>query len=59
MLRNSPQMSNATVVDPDEASAKVASDFKEGQVAEEFFRETASQLTYFGLSRLHVEVRGR
>ncbi|CAM9653922.1 unnamed protein product [Laminaria digitata] len=59
MLRNSPQMFNATVVDPDEASAKVASDFKEGQVAEEFFRETASQLTYFGLSRLHAEVRER
>lgn len=51
------QMSNVTVAVPDEDSTKVASDFTEGQVAEEFFRETASQLTYFGLSRLHAEVR--
>lgn len=28
----------------------------QGQIAEEFFRETASQLTYYGLSRLHEEV---
>eukprot|EP00904_Undaria_pinnatifida_P005402 jgi/Undpi1/1992/HiC_scaffold_12.g05379.m1 len=46
-------------MDKDKASTKVASDLKEGQVAEEFFRETASQLTYFGLSRLHAEVRER
>lgn len=38
-------------------SAKLATALKEGQVAEEFFRETASQLTYYGLSRLHQEVR--
>lgn len=38
-------------------SDKMATALKEGQVAEEFFRETASQLTYYGLSRLHQEVR--
>ena len=38
-------------------SAKLATALKEGQVAEDFFRETASQLTYYGLSRLHQEVR--
>lgn len=37
-------------------SAEVATALKEGQVAEEFFRETASQLTYYGLARLHREV---
>lgn len=41
----------------DEESAKIAMTLKEGQVAEDFFRETASQLTYYGLSRLHQEVR--
>lgn len=41
----------------DEESSEVAVALKEGQVAEDFFRETASQLTYFGLSRLHQEVR--
>lgn len=41
----------------DAESAKMATALKEGQVAEEFFRETASQLTYYGLSRLHEEVR--
>lgn len=40
----------------DAESAKVATVLKEGQLAEEFFRETASQLTYYGLSRLHQEV---
>lgn len=35
-----------------------ATALKEGQVAEDFFRDTASQLTYYGLSRLHQEVRG-
>lgn len=43
----------------DPESAKVAKVLKEGQVAEDFFRETASQLTYYGLSRLHQEVRAR
>lgn len=42
----------------DEETAQCARVLKEGQVAEDFFRETASQLTYFGLSRLHQEVRG-
>lgn len=41
----------------DEESAKVALALNEGQVAEDFFRETASQLTYYGLARLHQEVR--
>lgn len=41
----------------DAESVKVAKVLKEGQVAEDFFRETASQLTYYGLSRLHQEVR--
>lgn len=41
----------------DEESARVALALKEGQVAEDFFRETASQLTYYGLARLHQEVR--
>lgn len=41
----------------DAESVKVATTLKEGQVAEDFFRETASQLTYYGLSRLHQEVR--
>ncbi|CAN0036063.1 unnamed protein product [Scytosiphon promiscuus] len=36
-----------------------ASTLREGQVAEDFFRETASQLTYYGLSQLHQEVRER
>lgn len=42
----------------DAESLKVAMTLKEGQVAEDFFNETASQLTYYGLSRLHQEVRG-
>lgn len=42
----------------DTESMKVAMTLKEGQVAEDFFNETASQLTYYGLSRLHQEVRG-
>lgn len=41
----------------DEESSRVTMVLKEGQVAEDFFRETASQLTYYGLSRLHQEVR--
>lgn len=45
---------SATIAD--EESAKVAEALKEGQVAEDFFRETASQLTYYGLSLLHQEV---
>lgn len=38
-------------------SIKFATALKEGQVADEFFRETASQLTYYGLSQLYQEVR--
>lgn len=38
-------------------SSATATALREGQVAEDFFRETASQLTYYGLSKLHQEVR--
>lgn len=38
-------------------SAEVATALREGQVAEEFFRDTASQLTYYGLAQLYQEVR--
>lgn len=38
-------------------SAKAATALREGQVAEEFFRDTASQLTYYGLAQLYQEVR--
>lgn len=40
----------------DTDSAKAATALKEGQVAEEFFRDTASQLTYYGLAQLYQEV---
>ena len=43
--------------DNPQQSIELASVLKEGQAAEEFFRETASQLTYYGLSRLHQEVQ--
>lgn len=42
-----------------EETTRVARVLEEGHIAEEFFRETASQLTYYGLSKLHQEVRGR
>lgn len=47
----------APSTDCPEESIKFATALKEGQVAEEFFRETASQLTYYGLSQLYQEVR--
>lgn len=47
----------APSTDCSKESIKFATALKEGQVAEEFFRETASQLTYYGLSQLYQEVR--
>lgn len=41
----------------DAESVKVAKVLKEGQIVDDFLGETASQLTYYGLSRLHQEVR--
>ncbi|CAM9430909.1 unnamed protein product [Hapterophycus canaliculatus] len=49
---------NSVLHDEAESSTN-ATALREGQVAEDFFRETASQLTYFGLSQLHQEVRER
>ncbi|CAM9285749.1 unnamed protein product [Ectocarpus sp. 6 AP-2014] len=49
----------ASSVTSETESDKMATALNEGQVAEEFFRETASQLTYYGLSQLHQEVRER
>lgn len=51
------ECARAPSVTSETESDKMATALKEGQVAEEFFRETASQLTYYGLSRLHQEVR--
>lgn len=38
-------------------TSRLAKMLEEGQIVEDFFGETASQLTYYGLSRLHQEVR--
>lgn len=46
---------NSVLHDETESSTETTA-LREGQIAEDFFRETASQLTYYGLSQLHQEV---